>query len=179
LIKKILYFFAFTRDRLGKLRSLLFWFTINPGEYWGIRFIALHNSNGIPDYGRGTIMAKNVGVLTAGSDSPGLNAAIRSIGRAISSTFGRPIVAFHDGFKGLVEDETVTMTSPAFSGILTSSGTVLGTSRDLPDRMLVDGKIVDRTDEAIETYHRHQLDVWCAWEAVKHRSQPTSSCSAD
>jgi ATP-dependent phosphofructokinase / diphosphate-dependent phosphofructokinase len=55
-------------------------------------------------------MAKNVGILTAGSDSPGLNAAIRSIGRAISSTFGRPIVAFHDGFKGLVEDETVTMT---------------------------------------------------------------------
>jgi ATP-dependent phosphofructokinase / diphosphate-dependent phosphofructokinase len=104
-------------------------------------------------------MAKNVGILTAGSDSPGLNAAIRSIGRSASSAFGRPIVAFHDGFKGLVEDETVTMAGPAFSGILTSSGTVLGTSREIPDSMLVDGKVIDRTQDAIETYHKHQLDV--------------------
>jgi ATP-dependent phosphofructokinase / diphosphate-dependent phosphofructokinase len=104
-------------------------------------------------------MAKNVGILTAGSDSPGLNAAIRAIGRAATSTFGRPIVAFQDGFKGLVEDKTVAMEGPAFSGILTSGGTVLGTSRDLPDRMPVDGKVVDRTDEAVETYRRHHLDV--------------------
>jgi ATP-dependent phosphofructokinase / diphosphate-dependent phosphofructokinase len=104
-------------------------------------------------------MPKNVGVLTAGSDSPGLNAAIRAIGRATSSTFGQPIVAFHDGFKGLVEDETVTMEGPAFSGILTSGGTVLGTSRDVPDQMPVDGKFVDRTDDAIQTYRKHQLDV--------------------
>jgi ATP-dependent phosphofructokinase / diphosphate-dependent phosphofructokinase len=104
-------------------------------------------------------MAKNVGVLTAGSDSPGLNAAIRAIGRAANSAFGRPIIAFHDGFKGLVEDQTVDMQGPSFSGILTSGGTVIGTSRDVPHRMLLDGKNVDRTDEAVETYHRHKLDV--------------------
>jgi 6-phosphofructokinase 1 len=104
-------------------------------------------------------MAKNVGVLTAGSDSPGLNAAIRAIGRAANSAFGRPIIAFHDGFKGLVEDQTVDMQGPSFSGILTSGGTVIGTSRDVPHRMLLDGKNVDRTDEAVETYRRRQLDV--------------------
>jgi len=104
-------------------------------------------------------MAKNVGVLTAGSDSPGLNAAIRAIGRAANSTFGRPIVAFQDGFKGLVEDKTIAMEGPSFSGILTTGGTVLGTSRDLPQSMQVDGKTVDRTDEAVETYRRHKLDV--------------------
>lgn len=104
-------------------------------------------------------MAKNIGVLTAGSDSPGLNAAIRAIGRAAGSWFGRPIVAFQDGFKGLVEDSTTTMEGPSFSGILTRGGTVLGTSRDLPHQMITNGKSVDRTAEAIETYRRHQLDV--------------------
>jgi ATP-dependent phosphofructokinase / diphosphate-dependent phosphofructokinase len=104
-------------------------------------------------------MARNVGILTAGSDSPGLNSAIRAIGRAADSVFGKPIVAFQDGFKGLVEDKTVTMEGPAFSGILTSGGTILGTSRDLPDKMQRDGKVVDRTEEAIDTYRRHKLDV--------------------
>jgi ATP-dependent phosphofructokinase / diphosphate-dependent phosphofructokinase len=105
-------------------------------------------------------MAKNVGILTAGSDSPGLNAAIRAIGRAANSAFGRPIIAFHDGFKGLVEDQTVDLEGPSFSGILNQQrGTVIGTSRDVPNRMLLDGKTIDRTDEAVETYRRHQLDV--------------------
>jgi 6-phosphofructokinase len=34
-------------------------------------------------------MAKVVGILTAGGDSPGLNAAIRGIGKAIQSPLDR------------------------------------------------------------------------------------------
>ena len=45
----------------------------------------------------------------------------------------------------------------ALSGILTVGGTILGTSRDKPHRMLVDGEIRDMTDAIVETYRKADL----------------------
>ena len=43
-------------------------------------------------------MAKTIGLLTAGGDSPGLNAAIRGIGKAALGAYGmRIIVVENDG----------------------------------------------------------------------------------
>jgi 6-phosphofructokinase 1 len=38
-------------------------------------------------------------------------------------------------------------------------GTILGTSRDKPRKMLVGGKYQDMRDAMVETYHKHHLDV--------------------
>ena len=44
-------------------------------------------------------------------------------------------------------------------GILTVGGTILGTSRDRPDRMPVGDKVIDATDAIIENYEKNNLDV--------------------
>ncbi|MFK5970378.1 MAG: ATP-dependent 6-phosphofructokinase [Candidatus Marithrix sp.] len=104
-------------------------------------------------------MAKSVGVLTAGGDSPGLNAAIRAIGKAAIGSFGMQFIGFRDGFRGLVENRTVRLDEAALSGILIVGGTLLGTSRDKPHRMPIGSKVLDMTDTIVETYYKHHLDV--------------------
>ncbi|MBN1447967.1 MAG: 6-phosphofructokinase [Bacteroidetes bacterium] len=104
-------------------------------------------------------MTKAIGVLTAGGDSPGLNAAIRALGKAAIGSYGMNIIGFRDGFRGLVENRMIRLNRDTLSGILTMGGTMLGTSRDKPHRMPVGGKILDMTDVIVENYHKHHLDV--------------------
>jgi 6-phosphofructokinase 1 len=104
-------------------------------------------------------MAKYIGILTAGGDSPGLNAAIRGIGKAAQTSFGMQVIGFRDGFRGLMENRTTRLDGPALSGILTIGGTILGTSRDKPESMPMGGKTMDMTDVMVENYRRHQLDA--------------------
>ncbi len=104
-------------------------------------------------------MAKQVGVLTAGGDSPGLNAVLRGIGKAAQEHFHMEVIGFRDGFRGLMENRTMDLDEQALSGILTLGGTILGTSRDKPHRMLVGGKYMDMTDAIVENYYRNHLDV--------------------
>ncbi|HPK27449.1 MAG TPA: ATP-dependent 6-phosphofructokinase [Anaerolineaceae bacterium] len=104
-------------------------------------------------------MSKKVGLLTAGGDSPGVNAAIRGFGKAITNEGNVELIGFRDGFTGLVEDRTLELSSNAFSGILTQGGTILGISRSLPQAMPTDKGPVDMTDQAVETYKRHKLDA--------------------
>jgi len=100
-----------------------------------------------------------IGILTAGGDSPGLNAAIRGFGKSAMSTYGMEVVGFRDGFRGLAEDRRVRLDKGALSGILTVGGTILGTSRDKPHKMLVDGRVTDMTPVIIETYRKAGLDA--------------------
>lgn len=104
-------------------------------------------------------MARQVGLLTSGGDCPGLNAAIRAIGKAAQDAFGIRVVGFLDGFRGLVQDRSVELDSVRLSGILTDGGTILGTSRDKPHAMLVGGKLCDMTGAIVDTYRRHQLEA--------------------
>ncbi len=103
-------------------------------------------------------MTKYVGILTAGGDSPGLNAAIRGVGKAVIG-MGMNIVGFRDGFRGLMNDRAYRLDSETLSGILTVGGTILGTSRDKPHKMPIGGKIMDMTDVMMDTYQRHHLDA--------------------
>jgi 6-phosphofructokinase 1 len=86
---------------------------------------------------------KRIGILTAGGDSPGLNAAIRGVGKAAHGYYGMQVVGFRDGFRGLVENRRIDLDHSALSGILTIGGTILGTSRDKPHRMVIDGRTKD------------------------------------
>jgi 6-phosphofructokinase 1 len=100
---------------------------------------------------------KRIGILTAGGDSPGLNAAIRGVGKTALG-YHMEILGFRDGFRGLVEDRRLKLDKAALAGILTVGGTILGTSRDKPHRMLVDGRVHNMTNVIVENYHKHDLD---------------------
>ncbi len=104
-------------------------------------------------------MAKRIGILTAGSDCPGLNAAIRAVGKTARNSYGMQILGFQDGFQGLVLDRTLALEGESLSGILSSGGTILGTSRDQPYRMMKEGQIQDMLDAAVANVKKHRLDA--------------------
>lgn len=104
-------------------------------------------------------MAQHIGILTSGGDCPGLNAAIRGLGKAAREHYGMHVMGFLNGFRGLAQDQTVELDGAMLSGILTDGGTILGTSRDKPHRMNIGGKELDMTDAVVATYHRHHLDA--------------------
>jgi phosphofructokinase-like protein len=103
-------------------------------------------------------VAKHIGILTSGGDTPGLNAAIRGVGKSALIHYDMEITAFRDGFRGLMENRAMRLDGEALSGILTVGGTILGTSREKPHSMLVDGRIQDMTDVIVENYHANKLD---------------------
>lgn len=100
---------------------------------------------------------KRIGILTAGGDSPGLNAAIRAVGKAAIGFYGMEVIGFLDGFRGVAEDRHVVMDKKALAGILTVGGTVLGTSRDKPYRMEINGKEQDMTKVILKNCAKHGL----------------------
>jgi len=102
---------------------------------------------------------KTIGILTAGGDSPGLNAAIRGIGKAALNQHNMRIIGFRDGFRGLMENRLFRLGASELSGILTVGGTILGTSRDKPHKMPIGGKSMDMTDVMVENYYKHHLDA--------------------
>ncbi len=104
-------------------------------------------------------MAKHVGILTAGGDSPGLNAAIRAIGKTALGTGEVDILGFRDGFRGLMENRTMRLDREILSSILTRGGTILGTSRDKPHKMPVGSEVMDMTEVICDNYRRHNLDA--------------------
>jgi 6-phosphofructokinase len=104
-------------------------------------------------------MSKHIGILTAGGDSPGLNAAIRGIGKSALAIGNMHIVGFRDGFRGLMENRTMRLDRETLSSILTKGGTILGTSRDKPHKMPVGSEVMDMTEVICDNYKRHNLDA--------------------
>ena len=105
-------------------------------------------------------MPGTIGILTAGGDSPGLNAAIRAVGKAAQRAHGMRVLGFKDGFLGLMQNRYERLHSDDLSGILTRGGTVLGTSRVKVDRVEVeDGKRVDGRETMRKVVEDHELDA--------------------
>ena len=77
-------------------------------------------------------VTKTFGILTAGGDCPGLNAAIRGVCRAASSRYNMKVIGIADGFRGLIDGDVRELKPNDFSGILTVGGTILGASREKP-----------------------------------------------
>jgi phosphofructokinase-like protein len=75
---------------------------------------------------------KRIGLLTSGGDCPGINAAIRGVGKTAIRMHGMEVIGFVNGFHGLVHQEYIHLTDDTLSGILTLGGTILGTSREKP-----------------------------------------------
>ncbi len=86
-----------------------------------------------------------IGILTAGGDCPGLNAAIRGVGKAALRR-RIEVVGIRDGFLGLIDNRAIPLDSHSLAGILTVGGTILGTSRVKPHRMEIGGRVRDVRD---------------------------------
>jgi len=82
---------------------------------------------------------KKIGILTAGGDCPGLNAAIRGVGKTAIVEYGMEIIGFNSGFLGLINNEYTKLKGSHLSGILTVGGTILGTSREKPYKIVKNG----------------------------------------
>jgi 6-phosphofructokinase 1 len=73
-----------------------------------------------------------IGVLTGGGDCPGLNAVIRAVVRKGEREYGHNILGFRHGWRGVVDCDTVELTTASTRGILPRGGTILGSSRTNP-----------------------------------------------
>ncbi len=72
-----------------------------------------------------------IGVLTAGGDCPGLNAALRGVvTRALAA--GVEVVGIEEGWQGLIDGKVRPLGREDVRGILGRGGTILGTSRTDP-----------------------------------------------
>ncbi|QRM90097.1 6-phosphofructokinase [Lacinutrix sp. WUR7] len=71
---------------------------------------------------------KKIGVMTSGGDSPGMNAAIRSVVRACAyhniECFG-----IYRGYEGMIEGDFIKMNARSVKGIINKGGTILKSAR--------------------------------------------------
>ncbi len=103
-------------------------------------------------------MPQAIGILTAGGDSPGLNAAIRAVGKTAQRAYGMKVIGFRDGFEGLMQDRSIPLDDIDLSGILTKGGTVLGTSRLKVHKVeLGEDRPVDMRPAMRKVVERHDL----------------------
>jgi len=98
---------------------------------------------------------KRVGVLTGGGDCPGLNAVIRAVVRKAFQSVVK-VVGIKNGWKGLIDQDTVELDINSVSGILPKGGTILGTSRTNPY------KKPDDLRKVIDNYKKLGLDALIA-----------------
>jgi phosphofructokinase-like protein len=97
-----------------------------------------------------------VGVLTGGGDCPGLNAVIRAVVRKGEGLYGHNLIGFRHGWRGVVEAETVDLTTSSTRGILPRGGTILGSSRTNPF------KSDDGVERVLDTLRRERIDALIA-----------------
>lgn len=95
-----------------------------------------------------------IGLITAGNDVPGLNAAIRAIGKSAKQA-NMDVIGFQDGFDGIIQDRSITFKGPDLSGILTQGGTILGTSEELP---IEKGTSHGNLEQAVGNFKKHKLE---------------------
>jgi phosphofructokinase-like protein len=93
-----------------------------------------------------------IGLLTGGGDCPGLNAVIRAVVRQGVTAHGDEFVGFHDGWRGVLDDDAEPLTLESVQDILTRGGTILGSSRTNP------GKRPDGPGAVAATLARRGLD---------------------
>ena len=94
----------------------------------------------------------SIGVLTAGGDCPGLNAAIRGV-VARATAAGAEVIGIEEGWQGLMGGNASRLTRDDVRGILGRGGTILGTSRIDP---YVHGEGLGSLRETLE---RHAIET--------------------
>jgi len=94
---------------------------------------------------------KKIGVFTSGGDSPGMNAAIRSVVRT-ALNLGMTPYGIYRGYRGMVEGDIFEMDSHSVSNILQLGGTMLRSARSEAFRTPEGRK------QAYEMLKKHDID---------------------
>ena len=97
-----------------------------------------------------------IGILTGGGDCPGLNAVIRAVVRKGIFHYRDEFVGFLEGWRGVIENQSIKLDLNAVSGILPRGGTILRTSRTNPS------KRPEGFDRCMATIQAHKLDALIA-----------------
>lgn len=71
---------------------------------------------------------KRIGILHAGAPAPGMNSAVRVAVR-LALDQGHEVIAFRDGFDGVVEGDTESLSWMSVSGWMSQGGALLGVAR--------------------------------------------------
>jgi len=99
-----------------------------------------------------------IGILTAGGDCPGINAAIRGVGKTAIVRYGMTVFGISDGFTGMINKDYNELSEKDLSGILTLGGTILGTSREKPFKGSGKKNEIKKPDLIREHYEQLGLD---------------------
>jgi 6-phosphofructokinase 1 len=105
-------------------------------------------------------LMKRIGVLTGGGDCPGLNAVIRAVVRKAAQN-NIEVIGIKNGWKGLIDNDTMTLGLNSVSGILPKGGTILGTSRTNPYKKSENDK-TDKVKKVCDNYRNMKLDALIA-----------------
>src|SRR5579883_1798134 len=97
-----------------------------------------------------------IGLLTGGGDCPGLNAVIRAVVRKGIFHYKDEFIGFIEGWRGVLENNSMPLDLNAVSGILPRGGTILRTSRTNPS------KKADGFDKCLATLKQNNLDALIA-----------------
>jgi 6-phosphofructokinase 1 len=87
-----------------------------------------------------------IAVLTSGGDSPGMNAAVRTVS-VVGVGRGHEVIGVRHGYAGLLRGDVVKLDSAAVDGITRMGGTILGSSR-CPEMMGAEGQAQARAQLA-------------------------------
>ena len=71
---------------------------------------------------------KKIAVFTSGGDSPGMNAAIRSVVRTCAY-FKKDCIGIYRGYEGMIEGDFIPMNARSVNNIINKGGTVLKSAR--------------------------------------------------
>lgn len=109
-------------------------------------------------------MVKRIGVLTAGGDCAGLNAALRGVTYRAILGYGWEVFGIHQGTEGLLSrplSYKKLECADFWGGVMNRGGTVLRTTiRGNPTKYpMPDGSFCDKTEEFIEGYRLLGLDA--------------------
>ena len=97
-----------------------------------------------------------IGILTGGGDCPGLNAVIRAVVRKGTFHYDDQFTGFLEGWRGVIEDQSMPLDLDTVGGILPRGGTILRTSRTNPS------KRPDGVERCIATLKKHGIEALVA-----------------
>ncbi|MGB0838110.1 MAG: 6-phosphofructokinase [Flavobacteriaceae bacterium] len=96
---------------------------------------------------------RKIAVLTSGGDSPGMNAAIRSVVRTCAY-YEIPCVGVYHGYQGMIDGDFIDMPSRSVSNIINKGGTMLKSARSQEFRTKEGRK------KAYENLKRQEVDAF-------------------
>ena len=95
---------------------------------------------------------KKIAVMTSGGDSPGMNAAIRSVVRTCAY-YKKDCVGIYRGFQGMIEGDFIDLKARSVNNIINKGGTILKTARS-KEFMTIEGR-----KKAFENLKKHNIDA--------------------